>query len=52
MTEQIGLFGGQAAPQADALPPETWEQIPTSASIPIPPGAYQDLDQLASHCKQ
>ncbi|MEO0395376.1 MAG: uracil-DNA glycosylase [Cyanobacteria bacterium P01_A01_bin.137] len=52
MTEQIGLFGGQSAPEADALPPETWEQIPTSASIPIPPGTYQDLDQLAIHCKQ
>ena len=52
MTEQIGLFGGQPAPAAAPLSPETWEQIPTSASIPIPPGAYQDLDQLASHCKQ
>ncbi|MBE9066081.1 uracil-DNA glycosylase [Leptolyngbya cf. ectocarpi LEGE 11479] len=52
MTEQIGLFGGQPAPAAAALSPEDWEQIPTSASIPIPPGTYEDLDQLASHCNQ
>ncbi|MEM6425512.1 MAG: uracil-DNA glycosylase [Cyanobacteria bacterium P01_D01_bin.128] len=52
MTEQIGLFGGQPAPAAAPLSPETWEQIPTSASIPIPPGTYENLDQLASHCNQ
>ncbi|MEO0349058.1 MAG: uracil-DNA glycosylase [Cyanobacteria bacterium P01_A01_bin.15] len=52
MTEQIGLFGGQPAPAAAPLSPETWEQIPTSASIPIPAGTYENLDQLASHCNQ
>ncbi|MEA5464021.1 uracil-DNA glycosylase [Leptothoe sp. PORK10 BA2] len=52
MTEQIGLFGDLPAPEAAALAPETWDQIPTSASVPIPPGTYADLDQLASHCKQ
>ena len=52
MTEQIGLFGDQPAPEATPLSPETWEQIPTSASIPIPSGTYADLDQLAQHCNQ
>ena len=52
MTEQIGLFGGPPAPAAAPLSPETWEQIPTSASIPIPAGTYENLDQLASHCNQ
>ena len=52
MTEQIGLFGGQSAPEADTLSPETWEQIPTRASIPIPSGTYENLDQLAKHCNQ
>ena len=52
MTEQIGLFGEQPAPEATPLSPETWEQIPTSASIPIPSGTYADLDQLAQHCNQ
>ncbi|NEQ49791.1 MAG: uracil-DNA glycosylase [Leptolyngbya sp. SIO3F4] len=52
MTDQIGLFGGQPAPEATTLPPETWEQIPTSASIPIPSGTYENLEQLAQHCNQ
>lgn len=52
MTEQIGLFGGQSTPEVDALSPETWEQIPTSASIPIPSGTYENLEQLAQHCNQ
>ncbi len=52
MTEQMGLFGGQPAPEAATLSPETWEQIPTSANIPIPPSTYENLDQLAHHCNQ
>lgn len=52
MTEQIGLFNGPAATAATSLTPETWEQIPTSASIPIPTGTYETLAQLASHCNQ
>lgn len=52
MTEQIGLFGSQPAPEAPALSPESWEQIPTSASIPIPTGTYENLEQLAQHCNQ
>ncbi|MEM7794126.1 MAG: uracil-DNA glycosylase [Cyanobacteria bacterium P01_C01_bin.118] len=50
MTEQISLFGDQ--PVADALSPKTWEQIPTSASIPIPSGTYETLEQLTQHCNQ
>ncbi|NEP54409.1 MAG: uracil-DNA glycosylase, partial [Moorea sp. SIO3C2] len=49
MTEQFGLFGD---PPAVSLSPETWEQIPTSASIPIPPGTYDSLEQMAQHCHQ
>lgn len=49
MTEQIGLFGDQST--TDALSPETWDQIPTNASIPIPSGTYENLDQLAQHCQ-
>ncbi|MEM7064874.1 MAG: uracil-DNA glycosylase [Cyanobacteria bacterium P01_B01_bin.77] len=52
MIEQIGLFDGQPAFEAATLSPADWEQIPTSASIPIPLGTYEDLEQLASHCNQ
>ena len=49
MTEQIALFGGDPTAK---LSPETWEQIPTSATVPIPPGSYENLEQLAQHCNQ
>ncbi|MEM6255564.1 MAG: uracil-DNA glycosylase [Cyanobacteria bacterium P01_D01_bin.156] len=49
MTDQIGLFGGEPTAK---LSPETWEQIPTSATVPIPPGTYENLEQLAQHCNQ
>ena len=52
MTEQISLFGNQLTPDVGALSPETWEQIPTRVSIPIPSGAYENLEQLAQHCNQ
>ena len=49
MTEQFGLFNDLPA---DDISPDTWEKIPTSASIPIPRGAYDSLEQLAGHCRQ
>lgn len=49
MTDQIGLFGGEPATK---LSPETWEQIPTSTTVPVPPGTYENLEQLAQHCNQ
>lgn len=47
---QIDLFG---APTASAPPAEDFdlEAIPTSASVPIPVGAYGDLDTLTTHCQ-
>ncbi len=49
---QIDLFGGGAAAAATAeLSPEEFEQIPTTASQPIPRGTYASLEQLAVHCK-
>ncbi|MGF1459072.1 MAG: uracil-DNA glycosylase family protein [Leptolyngbyaceae cyanobacterium] len=47
MTDQIDLFGASAAkPPADF----DIETIPTSASVPIPPGIYEDLETLGRHC--
>jgi uracil-DNA glycosylase len=50
--EQLSLFAG-VAPAADAPPraePDLFDSIPTSAAVPIPPGTYTDLTQLATHC--
>ncbi len=53
--EQLSLFQAASAPPSP--PPATelgaeisFEQIPTSAAIPIPTGTYQNLEQLATHC--
>ncbi|MEM9906944.1 MAG: uracil-DNA glycosylase [Cyanobacteria bacterium P01_D01_bin.44] len=46
--EQIDLFG--VAETTRDLSPDQFEQIPTSAKIPIPRGTYENLDQLATHC--
>ncbi|RZM77216.1 uracil-DNA glycosylase [Leptolyngbya iicbica] len=49
MTDQIDLF---TEPNADAVPDSfDLEAIPTSASVAIPAGIYDDLDTLARHCK-
>ena len=40
-----GIDGGAIAPDFDA------EQIPTSATIPIPKGTYDDLAILTRHCE-
>jgi uracil-DNA glycosylase len=52
--EQLNLFAGPAP--ADETNPvaeagtDLFDRIPTSATVPIPPGTYQDLTQLATHC--
>ena len=51
MPDQIDLFNASGV--AAAPPPEDFDpaQIPTSASVPIPPGIYDSLEPLAAHCK-
>ena len=39
--------GGNPAPRQTS----TLTKIPTSAKVPIPLGTYNNLDQLATHCK-
>jgi len=49
MTDQIDLF---VEPNADAVPENfDREAIPTSASVSIPAGIYDDLDTLTRHCR-
>lgn len=51
MADQIDLFN---AAGVDATPPPADfdpAQIPTSASVPIPPGTYESLEDLAAHAK-
>lgn len=52
INDQISLFN--ISDSEDSTPPEDFNSalIPTSASIPIPPGVYQTIDELAAHCKQ
>ncbi|MBW4576832.1 MAG: uracil-DNA glycosylase [Aphanothece sp. CMT-3BRIN-NPC111] len=48
--DQLSLFDdstlGQPEPAAATAP----DLIPTDAKIPIPPGTYQTMNQLAEHC--
>ena len=46
--QQIDLFNADKATSPDIDP----DQIPTSASVPIPPGTYTNLDALKNHCSQ
>jgi len=50
--DQLSLFDDstvdQAAPPAVSQP----ELIPTDAKIPIPPGTYSTMTQVAQHCNQ
>ena len=51
MVDQIDLF---SAAGVDATPPPADfdpEKIPTSASVPIPPGTYDKLEDLAAQAK-
>lgn len=45
--EQISLFDVSTIGESTASQPEL---IPTDAKIPIPPGTYQTMTQLAEHC--
>lgn len=48
MSDQIDLFNAEAtALTAEDIDPNL---IPTSASIPIPPGTYENLDLMVTHC--
>ena len=49
---QLNLFGQiDVEPPVASLPDNRFELIPTSTSIPIAPGTYNSLSQLASHCQ-
>ncbi|MDB9524438.1 uracil-DNA glycosylase [Oscillatoria sp. CS-180] len=49
MTNQIDLFA--ASETSEAIPEDfDIDAIPTSASVPIPPGIYENLETLATHC--
>jgi len=49
---QISLFDlGEAAPSTPASTFDP-EQIPTSATVPIPVGTYQTMDQMEAHCNR
>ena len=47
---QLSLFGETTALPVE-LPANNFELIPTSSNIPIPPGTYSSLSQLATHCQ-
>jgi len=47
---QLSLFGETTAIPV-APPANNFELIPTSSNIPIPPGTYSSLSQLATHCQ-
>ncbi|WP_310481712.1 uracil-DNA glycosylase [Chamaesiphon sp. VAR_48_metabat_403] len=49
---QLNLFGQiDVEPPVESLPANQFELIPTSANMPIAPGTYDNLGQLASHCQ-
>ena len=50
--DQLSLFNlGEGAP-AQTEPEIDRDRIPTDAAVPIPPGTYQSIDELAVHCRQ
>ncbi|MBD3560589.1 uracil-DNA glycosylase, partial [Planktothrix sp. FACHB-1355] len=51
-SEQLSLF--DLLPGSEASTPSVSQTnlIPSSAKIPIPPGTYENLEQLANHCNQ
>ncbi|MBD2576250.1 uracil-DNA glycosylase [Oscillatoria sp. FACHB-1406] len=53
MTEekQLSLFESADSEPASPKAPTNFEAIPTSASVPIPPGTYANLEQLIPHCQ-
>ncbi|MCL1469778.1 uracil-DNA glycosylase [Argonema antarcticum] len=50
--EQLSLFDLLPDGEASTRSAFGSDLIPTSAKIPIPPGTYQTLDQLANHCNK
>ncbi|MBW4519894.1 MAG: uracil-DNA glycosylase [Scytolyngbya sp. HA4215-MV1] len=48
--EQISLFN-LSSPDPISAQAMDFDQIPTSAKVPITPGVYKTMDELASHCK-
>lgn len=50
-SDQINLFD-LASSDAPAAPEFDPEQIPTSARIPIPPGTYDNDQQISEHCNR
>ena len=49
--EQLNLFGGLVAtPGVSENKSAGKDLIPTSAAIPIAPGTYGSIDELAAHC--
>lgn len=50
--DQLSLFSQLSVDSAPAAEPvDTFDLIPTDNSIPIPPGTYQSIAQLSSHCQ-
>ncbi|MEL6222255.1 MAG: uracil-DNA glycosylase [Cyanobacteria bacterium J06626_14] len=47
--QQFDLFNEDTTTTSKPIDPD---QIPTSASVPIPSGTYSDLDALKGHCSQ
>ncbi|NJL47471.1 MAG: uracil-DNA glycosylase [Leptolyngbyaceae cyanobacterium SM2_5_2] len=47
--DQFSLFSANEAVSAPAS--LDYDAIPTSGNVPIPPGTYESLEQLAIHCK-
>lgn len=48
--DQIDLFSFAADPQP--VPTVDPALIPTSAKVPIPPGTYHSMEEMAGHCNQ
>lgn len=50
--DQLSLFDDSTVDQAAPPTVSQPELIPTDAKIPIPPGTYSTMTQLAQHCNQ
>ena len=50
--DQLSLFSQPSASSASTSNlASNFELIPTLSSVPIPPGTYTSISQLASHCQ-
>lgn len=52
---QIDLFNlSNNGSNGDVAPPQHFDQelIPTSTTVPIPPGTYETMEQMNAHCNQ